>query len=162
MTEHLSLAQLAEMNTDDIQTLTSRVYPAGLYHVRGKAVSGKERESNKENAPPMFIFSFAHEILDFRPTDKKVDPESMINRDLRESYTIWPADILEGIGLLKGRYTKAGIQCTGLPMGGVEGQEPGWLDLMVNADYWVKVSTFTRQDKELGNRFDWLKMADGA
>src|SRR5690606_24336630 len=125
-------AALAETNVDDVVAITSRVWPAGIARVRGKAISAQERESNKEGEPPLFIFTFTHEILAYQPTDKTVDPETLNGRDLKESYPIWPKDLIESIGLLKGRYQKAGIPNSGMPMGGVEGKEPGWMDLMVN------------------------------
>lgn len=156
--EFLSLFALAEANLDDVKAITTRTYPSGTYVVNGKKVEGSESPPKEEGQAPLIRFAFEHEVLKFTPIDKKVDPESMVGRDLKESYTIWPRDLMENLGLLKGRYQKAGLPNSGMVVGGVPGKEPGWLDTMVNATYVVKVTT--RPDKTTGeprNYFDWQK-----
>lgn len=155
----LSLTDLASFSTDDIETLTSRSYIAGIATVEGKSVALSQQESKKEGEPPLFVVKFSYEVLAFTPTDKKQieQAEKMVGREIRDSYTIWPKDLVESLGLLKGRYQKAGIQNSGLPVGGVEGQEPGWLDMMIGGRFDVKISTYKDNAGETRNRFDWAK-----
>lgn len=156
-TGFLSLAELASMNTDDIATLTSRVPAAGIYDTIGKLVRGKESEP-KDGKPPLFRFSFQYEVAGAELVDKTIDPETLVGKVLTESYTLWPNDLVEGIGLLKGRYQKAGLPNQGMAMGGVEGQDPGWLDTMVSAPIRIRVRTAPDKSGELRAFFDWLKV----
>lgn len=156
--EFLSLFALAESNIDEVQAITSRVYPSGKYVVLGKKVEGSETEPKEEGQAPLIRFTFEEEVLKFTPIDKKVDPESMVGRTLKESLTIWPKDLVQSLGLLKGRYQKAGLPNQGMAVGGVAGKEPGWLDTMVNAQFVVKVRSYPdKTTGELRNAFDWEK-----
>lgn len=150
----LSLAQLAMMNTDDVATITSRVPPAGIYHVLCKKVEGKEAEP-VEGKPPLIRFAYAYEILWAKPTDKNVDGEKMIGRVLTESYTLWPSDVEAGIGLLKGRYQKVGLPNTGM-LGGDPSGEPGWLDGALEAEFDIQIRTGVK-DGEQRAYYDWVK-----
>lgn len=153
----MSLAQMAQLDTDSIEALSSRSYEAGIYSLVGKAIAVTERAAKEEGQPPLFNIGLTYECVGFEPADKKVDAEKMIGRDIKESITLWPKDFAEGIGLVKGRYVKAGIQCTGLPMGGVAGQDPGWLDLMIGSPITVRIGTYKDQQGETRNNFNWMK-----
>lgn len=150
----LSLAQLAEMNTDDIPTLTSRAAPAGVFRIQCKFNGGKESEA-VEGKDPLIRFGYGYTVLMAKPTAKDVTPESCIGRVYNESYTIWPSDYLGTIGLLKGRYQKVGLPNTGR-VGGMEGAEPGWLDSADTAEFDIQVRTGIK-DGEVRNYWDWLK-----
>jgi len=160
VTGYFSLADLAAMNTDEVQTLTSRVQPAGLYHVVGISVSGKTRDA-VEGKPPLHAFNFTAEILGGTPADPSRDIEGMLKRKLTESYTLWPDQIQDLIGLLKGRYQKVGLQNSGMPLGGVEGAEPGWLDLMVGHEFMLKVRNYTDKNGEVRAGYEWMGPAEG-
>jgi len=155
-----SLTDLAAFSTDDIETLTSRSYIASMCVVEGKSVSLQQQESRKEGEPPLFVVKFSYEVLEATPVDKKQieQAERLVGREVRDQYTIWPKDLIESLGLLKGRYAKAGIQNSGMPVGGVEGQEPGWLDMVVGARFQLKISTYKDNQGEIRNRFDWAKL----
>lgn len=148
-----TLADLAAYNTDEIATLTSRLPELGLYIVAGKVATFKVGES-KDGKPPLIRLGVQAEVLDFTPIKKDFDVTKVIGRTLSTSITLWPQDLEQEIGLLKGNYQKAGIPNTG-PMGGVEGQPPGWVDNAVGANWAWKVSSYTDKNGEPRARFDW-------
>lgn len=156
----LSLADLAAMQTDEIATLTSRLPEAGMFTVRGTGVKASESAGKEEGQPPLFRFGFGFEVLEAQPLDKNKDPESFIGKTLRESYTLWPSDFAEAIGLLKGRYQAIKLANTGA-LGGVEGMDPGWLDNITGHVFRVRIRHF---ESKSGTRagFDWLPYEDGA
>lgn len=139
-TGFFSLAQLAQMNTDDVQTLLSRVPNAGIYLVVGKSVAGKQSEP-VDGKPPLIRYGYQYEVISATPTDKNVDPETLAGKVMTESYTLWPDQLGELIGLLKGRYQKVGLPNSGMALGGVEGMEPGWLDGIVGHQFYLRVRT---------------------
>lgn len=153
-TGFISLAELAQMNTDDVSVILSRVPHAGLFRVRCLTVAGKEGDA-VEGKPPLLRFNYSYEIIGGQCSDKKIDMEKLLGKKLTESYTLWPADVLEGIGLLKGRYQKVGLPNSGMPIGGVEGMEPGWLDTAVGHEFDIKVSTYAKNGIERAS-FDWM------
>ena len=156
----MSLADLAGMNTDQIQTLLSRVPNAGIYRVRGTEVKGSESEPT-DGKPPLIRYGYKYEVISCQPTDKNVDPETLVGRVLNESYTLWPKQLVELIGLLKGRYQKVGLPNTGMNIGGVEGKEPGWLDTVVGYEFDLRIRTATK-DGETRAYFDWMPPAKNA
>lgn len=151
-TGFLSLAALAGADTDGVQTLLSRVPTAGVWQVRGEAVKITQGEAN-EKGPGPFRVGFVYLVMGGKATDPDYDSDKMIDRKLRESTTIWPSDIEEGIGLLKGRYQKAGIDNKGA-MGGVEGMEPGWVDNFVTAEFEVRIRHGQRNGDTVAY-YDW-------
>lgn len=151
-----SLADLAATNTDEIAVLTSRLPEPGIFTVRGTEVGAKE-VGNDPNKPKLVQFGFKAEILEAEPHDKLVDKEKLIGRTLSEGYTLWPENLAESIGLLKGRYMLVGLPNTGR-MGGVEGEEPGWLDGIVNHIYKIRVRRYTNKNGQEQAGFDWLKV----
>lgn len=156
-TGYLSLADLASMVTDDIQTLTSRVPDAGIFYVIGKEVSATETQSDDPNKPPLFRYNFLADILMAEPLDKSKDPESYVGRTLREGYALWPTDFAQMIGLLKGRYKTVNLDNTG-HLGGVEGSNPGWLDNMVGHKFRIRIRHGKTKSGETAAYFDWLPM----
>lgn len=155
----MSLADLAALETDEIETLMSRVPDEGIFIVRGKEVTASEAEAKEEGQPPLFSFRFAMEILEAEPLEKDKDPEKYVGRTLTERYTLWPSDFKEAIGLLKGRYQIIKLPNTGA-LGGVEGSEPGWLDGMVSHTWKVRVRHFKDKNKNIRAGFDWLPMEE--
>lgn len=151
---NISLAQLAAMNTDDVQTLTSRAAPAGVFRVKCEFKGGKEAEA-VDDKPTLIRFNYGYEVLMAKPVSKEVTPESCIGRKYNESYTLWPSDLLGMIGLLKGRHQKVGLPNNGV-MGGLEGAEPGWMDSSDEAEFDIQIRTGIK-DGEVRNFWDWLK-----
>ncbi len=152
-TGFLSLAELASLNTDDVATLLSRVAQPGIYIVVGKAVKGAQSEA--EGKAPLLRFNYQYEVESAKLVDKKIDPETLVGRVLTESYTLWSNQIQELLGLLKGRYQKIGLPNSGMPLGGVEGMEPGWLDTFVGHRFTLRVRTFISKG-ETRAAFDWV------
>lgn len=151
-TGFLSLAALAGANTDEITTLTSRVPPAGIWRVVGEAVKLSQGEA-RDDKPAPFRVGFKYLVLHGTATDPNFDNEKMVDRKLQESFTIWADQIEEGIGLLKGRYMKAGIPNTGT-LGGVEGFEPGWLDNVVGFEFDLRIRHGQRNGDTVAY-YDW-------
>lgn len=154
-TGFFSIADLAGMNTDDIKALTSRIPPAGIFRVRGTAVEGKESDP-VEGKAQMYRFNYQYEVLAAKPIDKNTDPESLVGRKLSESFPVFGDQIAEGIGLMKGRNQLVGLPNAGMPMGGVAGKEPGWLDLMVGHEFDIRIRHGVVNGGERAF-FDWLK-----
>lgn len=152
-TGFLSLAELASLNTDDVTTLLSRVAQPGMYVVLGKSVKGAQSES--EGKAPLLRYGFAYEVESAELVDKKIDSETVVGRTLTESYTLWSNQIQELLGLLKGRYQKVGLPNSGMPLGGVEGAEPGWLDTFVGHRFVLRVRTFISKGESRA-AFDWV------
>jgi hypothetical protein len=155
-TGFLSLADLANMNTDGVAAVTSLVPKAGVYTMKGEEVKGGQRPE-QEGKAPLYYFNFVGEILEAKLIDKSVDPESVVGRKLTDSYTLWPAQFSDMIALLKGRYQLIGLPNTGPRLGGIEGQEPGWLDGYAGHVYKVKVSHFNDKQGQQRARFTYLK-----
>lgn len=149
---YMSLADLADMNTDEIAVLMNRLPEPGMFLVQGLESSAKE--SRSEGKPPLFRFGFKSEILVAEPLDKEADPEKFVGKNLTESYTLWPDQLAESIGLLKGRYIQVGLSPIGR-MGGVEGAAPGWIDTIVGHKFWIRVRRFVANGTERAG-FDWL------
>lgn len=162
-TAFLSLADLAAMNTDDVAVLTSRLPVEGIFLVRCTELGFTQSESTIDPAtnqprPPLFRLGIKTEILEAKPLKKDVDAETLVGRTLTESYVLWPAQFREAVGLLKGRYKLVDLPYTG-NVGGVEGQEPGWVDGAVNHIFRVRVRHFTSKGNERAG-FDWLPAED--
>jgi len=149
-----SLMDLANTNTDAVRTLLTRLPPNGLYTFSLEDVKGSQGETDDQGRPGLIRYKFDYKTLDVKPVDKKIDPLTLIDRNLSESYTIWPSAFEEMIGLLKGRYQKAGIPNLG-NMGGVEGAAPGWIDGGVGHIIQVRVYSFMNKGQERVG-FDWV------
>lgn len=158
-TGFVSLMDLANTNTDDVATVMSRLPAVGIYTMKGESVVGSQAEP-QDGKPPLIRFKFTGEIMDVKPTDKKVDPQTLIGRKLSETYTLWPAELEQHIGLLKGRYQKVGLPNTG-NMGGVEGQAPGWLDGMTGHIFQMRVYSYMSKGQEQRG-YDWIGAAPTA
>ena len=158
-----SLAELAEMETDEIKSLDSRLFPAGLFAVRCTDVSLSESKKDGidpetgEPFLPLYAVNFKLEVLEAQPLDKAIQPESLVGRVISQRKTFWPKSFTEEIGLVKGDYARIKLPTSG-KLGGLEGGEPGWLDGIKDEVFAVKVS-HSRPNKD-GNQFvnvNWQK-----
>lgn len=158
-----SLADLAELNSDGITAITSRTVAAGIYRIRCLEMEGKQGEAN-DKGPGLVRFNYKHEIIAANLVDKKaIDPETLVGKKITQNYTVWPADIQQSIGELKGNYQKVGLPNGGMKMGGNPQAEPGWLDTAVGHEFDIRVRVYTdRNSGELRNAFDWLKPEEAA
>lgn len=154
-----SLADLANMDTSSIKELTNLVPAAGVYQMRGLEVRGGESQNEDTSKPKLFFFNFVSEVLAAKLIDKTVDSEAVVGRRLTDSFTLWPNQFQDMVGLLKGRYKTIGLPNNGPRIGGVEGQEPGWLDGWVAHEYGVKVSHYTDKGGNTRARFTYMKPA---
>jgi hypothetical protein len=140
-----SLADLANMETDEIRALESRLFPAGKFTVRGVSAQIGEIEAkegldeNGEPYLPLYFAEFKYIVLEADPLDKTVDPASIENRVITNRKVFWPKSFNDEIGLLKGDYIKIGLEPVGR-LGGLEGGEPGWLDTIVDHVFELKVA----------------------
>lgn len=157
----ITLADLANLNTDDIAAIASRLAPAGVLNVHISGVKGTERESTEEGRGPMISFNYEYTVTGGKTIDKTIDVEKdLVGRKFRESVMMFTRDsasIAESIGLLKGRYQKVGLPTTGI-MGGMEGKEPGWIDGALEVDVLLQVRTGKNQKTGQDVAYyDWLK-----
>lgn len=151
-----SLAELANMETDDIAILTSQLPPAGAFIVQSKPATLIEKQSNDPSKPNLYMVKFDSQILEVESLlDKSLDPEDVGKRSLKETFTLWPSQMNEMIGLLRGRWKLVGLDSSGR-MGGIEGVT-GWLDKLDGHIHKIRVRHF--EDKNGVNRaaFDWLE-----
>lgn len=151
---YFSLMDLANADTTAIAPILSRIPSPGVYVVKGVSVEGKQGEPN-EKGPGLISFNFVAEVLEARLVDKAKDPQKEVGRKLSESYTIWPDQVDELIGLLKGRYQKVGLDHSGR-LGGLPGAEPGFLDRMVDHIFLLRVYTFKTKTGVERAGFDWI------
>ena len=151
-----SLADLASFNTDEIEAIESRTPAPGVFRVKGLTVGMKQGEASDDGKPGLIRVSWTMEIIDGKPVDKNQDIEKLIGRKLSQSFTLWPADMVELLGLLKGMYQKVGLPNNGI-LGGLEGQEPGWLDGVVGHEFDVRIRTAIVKSGDKRAFFDWLR-----
>lgn len=151
-----SLADLASMDTSSVKELTSLIPAAGIYQARGTEIKAGQLPE-QEGKPTTFAYTFVSEVMAAKLVDKNVDPETVVGRRLSDAFTLWPTQFADLVGLLKGRYKTIGIPNDGPRIGGVEGQEPGWLDNWVGAEYSVKVTHFTDKGGNVRARFTYMK-----
>lgn len=150
----VSLMDLANFNSDEVGVVLSRNPPSGIYTVKGLSCVGKQDAEGKDDKPPLVRFNFQFETLEAKLVKKDYDAATLIGRKINQSFTMWPAQLQEMIGLLKGMYQKVGLANTG-KMGGAEGQEPGWLDGVTGAVFQIRVNVGQRNGQEQVY-IDWL------
>jgi len=165
-----SLADLGNTETDEIKAIESLLFTPGLYDVKIVSMNlgqlpAKEGLNDKgEPYAPLFYVDEKYEVLEAEPLDKSVDAESLQGRTITNRTTFWArsqTEFLEQIGLLKGRFQKAGLNNSGR-IGGVEGGEPGWLDGAADEIIKIKVTHSKPNDEGVQyQRITWQKKTGG-
>lgn len=165
-----SLADLGNTETDEIKAIETLLFAQGLYDVKIVSMTlgslpAKEGLDDKGNPfAPLFYVDEKYEVLEAQPLDKAIDAESLQGRTITNRTTFWARSMVEfqeQIGLLKGRFQKAGLDNSGR-IGGVEGGEPGWLDNA--ADEIIKIKVTHSKENSEGvqyQRVAWQKKAGG-
>lgn len=137
-----NVADLAGLDTSGIAEVASRLPAAGLYTVLGESVKIGVQESSDSDKPDLPYIQFVFETINFEPANKDMDEESiqrLIGRKINDRTTLWPEDFMTEIGLVKGKYKKAGINYQEpANLGGTEDQ-PGWLDNMVEKVFQIRI-----------------------
>lgn len=154
-----SLSDFASTNTDDVSVLKSRLAAAGTFIVRGQSIEVSLQEKKDVDQDDMFVLMIKSEILQATPNDDSLDPESFEGRVVSERYVLWPSDMEEAIGLLKGRFVKVGLGTDG-NLGGVEGEPAGWLDTYAEHPHTLKIRHATTKNGDERAYFDWNKLED--
>lgn len=165
-----SLADLGNTETDEIKAIESLLFTPGLYDVKIISMNlgqlpAKEGLDDKGNSyAPLFFVDEKYEVLEAEPLDKAIDPEGLQGRTISNRTTFWARsmpEFQEQIGLLKGRFQKAGLDNTG-KIGGVEGGEPGWLDNAADEIIKIKVTHTKPNDEGVQyQRITWQKKSGG-
>lgn len=165
-----SLADLGNTETDEIKAIESLLFTPGLYDVKIVSMAlgqlpAKEGLDDKGNPyTPLFYVDEKYEVLEAEPLDKSIDAESLQGRTITNRTTFWArsmAEFQEQIGLLKGRFQKAGLDNSG-KIGGVEGGEPGWLDNAADEVIKIKVTHSKPNDEGVQyQRITWQKKTGG-
>ena len=165
-----SLADLGNTETDEIKAIESLLFTPGLYDVKIVSMAlgqlpAKEGLDDKGNPyAPLFYVDEKYEVLEAEPLDKAIDAESLQGRTITNRTTFWArsmAEFQEQIGLLKGRFQKAGLDNSG-KIGGVEGGEPGWLDNAADEVIKIKVTHSKPNDEGVQyQRITWQKKPGG-
>lgn len=152
-----SLMDFASFDTSDLKAQTSRLQAAGLYIVELNGFEFADQPPQDPADPMNYTLSFKENVLAFIPEDKDYagNPEEMVGREITERYFFYGKDIQTAIQLLMGRYKKSGFRYKG-KMGGVPGQEPGWLDEAIGQRIAVRVRHRTNKNGDENAIFDWL------
>jgi hypothetical protein len=159
-----SLAELSEMNTDEIKSLKSRLPLAGIWTVLMTAVSLGQLDAKPEEdkaAVPYVIHKFESISIEPQKKDPDLDPDSLVGRKLTRQTMLWTSTrqaFLDEIAYLKGNYEKVGYKTEGKLGGMTEAEgEPGWLDMPVINEIPCKLRV--RHGMRQGNEvayIDWL------
>lgn len=156
-----SLADLAGMDTSDIAVIKSRLPLAGIYEVLCKA-AGLKLVGN-DPTKPLIQVQHKFDIMGFEPTvpNPDLDISKMIGKSMSDSTTLWADDIQREIGLLKGKYAKAGLDTSG-PFGGMPEQGlVGWVDGAVDKMLKIRVRHFESKGEERAS-IDWVGAVEAA
>ena len=155
-----SLADFAAMTTEAVPVVMSRLPAAGTFICRGAGVSVTMKDDDPDK-DPFYTVVFSHEVLKAEMlADENLDPESFVGKVIRERYPVWPNNMVEVLGLVRGMYKKIGLPNEG-SFGGVEGEEPGFLDgLNEEAVYGLKINHSTGKNDQENAYFNWKRLDD--
>lgn len=155
-----SLAELAGLDTSDIAVVSSRLPMAGLWTVQCNSATMSVEKPKEAGQQPLPKISHKFESIKIQPTEvpEDFDPSTTVGRRLSDVSVLWPNDIREAIGLLKGKYKRVGLPTEG-KLGGVEGMEPGWIDSAVGRIFVLKVRHYESKG-ETRAAIDWVGPAD--
>lgn len=157
-----SLMSLATMDTSDLRAQVSRLPAQGIYIVDLAKVGFSEQPPQDPAKPMSYNLNSSGVILAFEPLkdpkggdESHVDPANIIGQNLNERFFLFGEQLKEGVQLLMGRYKVAGFRHKGL-MGGVEGQQPGWVDEAVGKRVAVRVTHYAPKDGQERAIFTWM------
>lgn len=150
----MSLMDLAEMDTSEIQAKTSRLQAEGIYVLEVEEAQFKEQPPAEVTDPMNFNLVVRSNILAYLPNPDIAHPQELEGKTFMDRVFLWGKELVESIEYLKGKYKQAEIDYSGARMGGIEGQEPGWVDGLVGQRIVVRV----RHGKNERAYTDWLSM----
>jgi hypothetical protein len=162
----LNLAELADMDTEEVKGITTILFPTGIVaakitEARLGQTEVREGEVDDKGNPkiPQPFVQFGFEVADFQPVDKSLNGEEYIGRKLSERHTLWTSELKDRIALLKGTFEKCGLDTSG-KLGGLEGGEPGWLDRAVDELVMLRISHTRPRNPgdEPRARYKWEKL----
>lgn len=135
-----SLADLADLDTTDVQEMRYESLPAGAYIfevTKAELTEGANRETNEKQ----FIVEFGFKVVEVKAvTERGVDKDSLIDKVHTEKRYIIPGPKAEeGIGYLRAFMTDMGANSAGR-LGGVPGGEPGILDESIGQQFPAKIT----------------------
>lgn len=145
-----SLASMAQIDTSEMEAVTSRVPAVGIYVMKGSDVTITESDGNNEKAPALRI-NFKAQVLEVQPGDLAIDPATLVGRTLTDSFPVWTQ---EDIAFLMGNFKKANLPYKG-PMVDESGNPVGWLADFVGATFVWKITHRKRDDDVFAN-FTWM------
>ncbi len=150
-----SLMDLASVDTSEMSAQLSRLPKAGIYILELEELKFAE-QAPKDPADPMnYTLGIKGSTLFFQPLDPNESGEGMEGKSLSERYFLYGKEVMEAIQLLMGRFKVAGFRHKGT-MGGVEGNEPGWIEEALGKRVAVRVRIFTSKDGQERAGYDWL------
>lgn len=124
----MSLADIAGLDTDDVEELRSQALTAGLYVFEMQA--GKLQDTTVKDDERRIKINIPLKVVEVQAiTEKGVTEEEVMGKVHTESFFVDPADPGKGIGYAKGFIADAGASNSG-NMGGVEGAPTGYLDAL--------------------------------
>lgn len=151
-----SLAELAGFDATDVAVLKSRLPAAGNYTVKCTKAELSILEPKEPSQKGLPQVKYAYQVADFEPTvvDPDADYSRVIGKTLNDTTTLWPDELAENIGLLKGKYVKVGLNEKG-PLGGVKGLPPGFIDGAVDNFFRIRVRHYESKGEERA-AIDWV------
>lgn len=140
MSMFTSLADLANLDTSDIQVLRSRLQAEGIYVIRMTEAEMIESNDGTDGKPVRIMVRNVGDIMAFFPLDESKQEEAleMVGKRFSQGKTMFMNEFAEQIGLLKGMYQQAHLNVTGV-MGGFGGIE-GWLTDIVDKVVVIRVN----------------------
>lgn len=152
--EGMSLADIAGIDTSEIEELRSSSLPTGLYTFECSA--GKlEDKMVKDDSERRVVASVQLKVIEIDTiAEKDVNPDDVMGKTQTEQFFIDPAEAEKGIGYLKGWVADIGADNSG-NMGGVEGAPAGYLDKLEGHRFKAKIIKKKAKD---GNYYARLQL----
>lgn len=139
-----SLADLAGVDASDIQEVRFENLPPGAYDFIGRGAKLEEM-TNREDKK-RFVLTLTMEVVECKVClERGVEKESLVGKKHIEKMYILPENPADGIGRIRALYADIGLDNRG-PLGGVEGQAPGFIDTFVDHVFPGKIKHKPRKD----------------
>lgn len=153
-----SLMDLANLDTSDMKAQLSRLRKEGMYALTLQKIEVKEQPPQDDPAKPMNYNVAIPGLIEMFWPIKEEDKErasDVIGQTLADRHFLFGENLRDSLELLMGRFKSAGFRHKGR-MGGMEGQDPGWLDEAVGKRVIARVRHGTRAGGNEQAYIDWL------
>ncbi len=152
--EGMSLADIAGIDTSEIEELRSSALPVGLYTFECQAGKLEDRMV-KDDTERRVVVSVPMKVVEVDTiAEKDVSESDVMGKTQTEQFFIDPSEAEKGIGYLKGWLADIGADNSG-NMGGVDGAPAGYLDRLESHRFKAKIIKKKSKD---GNYYSRLQL----